>query len=100
MSQTPMRRKYSKEFKQDAVNLALKREKPVREIALDLGISPDLLYHWKHEYQKHQQDAFPGSGKLKDAQEEKIRQLERELQLVKEERAILKKAFAVFTKTP
>ena len=34
MSQTPMRRKYSKEFKQDAVNLALKREKPVREIAL------------------------------------------------------------------
>ena len=75
MSQTPMRRKYSKEFKQDAVNLALKREKPVREIASDLGISPDLLYHWKHEYQKHQQDAFPGSGKLKDAQEEKIRQL-------------------------
>jgi len=45
MSQTPMRRKYSKEFKQDAVNLALKREKPVREIASDLGISPDLLYH-------------------------------------------------------
>ncbi|ARM31325.1 hypothetical protein [Prosthecochloris sp. HL-130-GSB] len=51
-------------------------------------------------YQKYQQDAFPGSGKLKDAQEEKIRQLERELQLVKEERAIVKKAFAVFTKPP
>jgi len=40
-------------------------------MASDLGISPDLLYHWKHEYQKHQQSAFPGSGKLKDAQEEK-----------------------------
>jgi len=34
MSQTPMRRKYSKEFKQDAVNLALKGEKPGTEIVL------------------------------------------------------------------
>lgn len=52
MSQTPMRRKHSKEFKHNAVNLALRREKPVREIASDLGISPDLFYHQKHEDQK------------------------------------------------
>jgi transposase-like protein len=56
MSQTPMRRKYSKEFKQDAVHLALKGEQPVTEIASDLGISPDLLYHWKHEHQKHRKE--------------------------------------------
>jgi len=62
MSQTSMRQKYSKEFNQDAVNLALKGEKPVTEIALDLGIRADLLYCWKYEHQKHQQDAFPGSG--------------------------------------
>jgi len=50
-------------------------------------------------YQDDQQGAFPGKGRLKDDAEE-LRRLERELRRVQEERDILKKALAIFSKEP
>jgi transposase len=101
MAQQPSRRQYSKQFKIDAVELSLKSNKTIREIADDLGISPNALYRWKAQYDASKESAFPGTGNLKDTQAEEIRQLQRQLRLVTEEREILKKAFAVFTgKTP
>jgi len=44
--------------------------------------------------------AFPGSGHMKNPEEERFRKLERELRIVTEEREILKKALAVFSRTP
>ncbi len=44
--------------------------------------------------------AFPGTGHLADPEEEKLRKLERELTSVTEERDILKKALAIFSRTP
>jgi len=67
------------------------------QIAGDLGIRPELLYRWKSEYLARKEHAFPGSGHLRDPEEEQIRQLERELRSVKEERDILKKALAIFS---
>jgi transposase len=101
MAPTPNRRQYSKQFKIDAVELSLRGDKSIKEIADDLGISPNVLYRWKDQYHASKESAFVGTGNLKDAQSEQIRQLQRQLRLVTEEREILKKAFAVFTgKTP
>ena len=100
MEEKQTRRRYSKQFKTDAVELVLRSDKTVVEIAGDLGIRAELLYRWKAEYQAKQESSFPGSGHLKDPEAERLRKLERELQSVKEERDILKKALAVFSRNP
>ena len=99
MAQPKTRRQFSKEFKMDAVELSLRGDKTINEIALGLGIRPQLLSRWRLKYLADKETAFPGTGNPKDAESERLRQLERELRMVTEERDILKKAFAVFTRT-
>ena len=94
------RRQYSKEFKVDAVELMMRSNKSIIETAASLGIRPDLLRRWKKEYSANKAAPFPGSGHLKDPEEDRYRKLERELRIVTEEREILKKALAVFSRTP
>ncbi|MCG8345670.1 MAG: transposase [Chlorobiales bacterium] len=98
MKEKQTRRRYSKQFRTDAVELVLRSNKTVVEIAGDLGIRAELLYRWKSEYQAKQDSPFSGNGHLKDPEAERFRKLERELQAVKEERDILKKALAVFSR--
>lgn len=92
------RKKYDTEFKIGASKLIL-NGKPIAEVARDLDLNPSMLARWKREYLKDQTDSFPGKGKLKP-EDEKIRQLERQLRDVTEERDILKKAVAIFSKQP
>ncbi|MEI6848096.1 MAG: transposase [Chlorobiaceae bacterium] len=94
------RRKYSKEFKVDAVELMMRSNKSIIETATSLGIRADLLRRWEKEYSANKTAPFPGSGHLKEPEEERFRKLERELRIVTEEREILKKALAVFSRTP
>ena len=94
------RRQYSKEFKVDAVELMMRSNKSFTEIAASLGIRADLLRRWEKEYSANKTAPFPGSGHLKDPEDERFRKLERELRIVTEEREILKKALAVFSRTP
>ncbi len=91
------RKSYSKEFKLDAVNLVVNGERTVPEVARDLGIEPNLLYRWKRELANEKTEAFPGKGNL-SPQEEELRRLRRELEQVKEDREILKKALEFFSK--
>ena len=84
------RRQYSKEFKVDAVELMMRSNKSITETAASLGIRPDLLRRWKKEYSASKAAPFPGSGHLKDPEEERFRKMERELRIVTEEREILK----------
>ena len=100
MIEKRQRRRFTKEFKTEAVELALRSEKTMRTIAKDLGIRVELLYRWKGDYLANKDHAFPGSGHLHDPDEERVRQLERELRSTQEERDILKKALAIFSKTP
>lgn len=93
------RRKFGKEFKIEAVKLVTERGMKVTEVSRDLGISKELLYRWKNDYEKSGNNSFPGEGKLKP-EEEDLRKLRRELANVKEERNILKKAIAIFSKAP
>jgi len=99
MTQQETRRKFSKQFKIDAVELLMQSEKSALEIGMSLGVRPELLYRWKSEYLATQASPFPGSGHLKDPEEERFRKLELELCTVTEEREILKKALAVFSRT-
>lgn len=92
------RRTYPSEFKREAVNLAQTSGKTMAELERELGLSKGILKQWVRAAQADGEQAFPGHGHLK-ADEERVRQLERELAIVKEERDILKKAIAIFSQT-
>lgn len=91
------RRVFDKEFKQRTVALINGGDKKVKEVAIDLGVDPGDIYRWVREYKNDPQDSFPGKGKLKP-EEEELRKLKRQLADVTEERDILKKAVAIFSK--
>ncbi len=92
------RRRYPKEFKLEAVQLALESEKSLAEVARDLGIAPALLHSWKKALEKRAPEtAFPGQGQAAGPEDE-MRQLRRELERVKQERDFLKKAAAFFAR--
>ncbi len=95
------RKKYSEEFKKEAVELALSPDKQVTQVARELGVNRTVLYRWISEYKQKGEKAFPGNGKQKlTPQEEENLALKKELEEVREERDILKKAMAVFSKNP
>jgi len=89
------RRKYDKQFKEDAVQLWESSNKSMAEVARDLGVAPNRLYRWKDELRTHQGNAFPGNGIPRD---EEVARLRRENADLKMERDILKKALAIFSK--
>ncbi len=86
---------YTKECKQEAVQLVETSNKNKAEIARDLGISDSALSKWCKEFANHGEQAFPGKGHQTEL-EEKVRQLQRENQILKQERDILKKAVRIF----
>jgi len=93
------RKKYTHEFKIKAIELAeLKRD--VSSVAEDLGVDRSMIYRWKRELDKKEQPCFPGNGQknLTD-QERELKRLQHELDEVRMERDILKKAISIFSKT-
>ncbi len=88
---------YTPEFKREAVRLAQTSGKPIAQVARELGISDTSIHQWRKELTVHHSEAFPGSGH-QTAQEEEVRRLKRELEIVKQERDILKKAISIFSR--
>ena len=93
------RRTYSRTFKMQALELVKSGQKSISEIERDLGITPGLLHKWKARMKADGPQAFPGKGHLKE-DEELIRQLKRENEVLRQERDILKKAVAIFSSSP
>jgi transposase len=94
------RRYFDQQFKVDAVRLLAESGKSVSEVAKDLGVNRNQLDRWKKLLgKKSPQVAFPGNGNL-GGEKKEIEELRRELARVKEEREILKKAMAVFSRRP
>ena len=91
------RRTFTKEYKQEAVQLSYDSESTIAQVAENLGIRPELLYRWRREQREEGDDAFRGKGMSK-ASEEEMRRLRRELDQVRMERDILKKALSVFAR--
>jgi transposase len=92
---TQKRKTYTREFKLEAIQLAETSGKPIAQIERELGLGKSQIYRWKHQLEREGEEAFPGKGRLK-AQEEAIRQLQRENKILCQERDILKKAISIF----
>jgi transposase len=90
-------RTFDKDFKINAVKLVLEGSRSMTKIANEIGISPNTLTNWKKEFLKDKENSFPGKGYQKPDDAELTR-LRRQLARVTQERDILKKAIAVFTK--
>lgn len=93
------RRKYNKEFKLEAIRLYENGERPQVEIERELGITKGLLGKWREtlERQPKKGEVFPGNGRMSET-EERIRQLERENALLKQDKEILKKVLVMYSK--
>lgn len=95
--------RYTQEFKDSTIQLALNSEKSALQISKDLGMSDKTLYAWLREYRKKNNlqthnSAHDKSTSPKESLEEENRRLRKELAKVKQEREILKKATAYFAK--
>ena len=97
MGKEDKRRHFTREFKLDAVQLITEKGMPVGKVARDLDIHPNLLHLWRRKFLKDGDKAFTGKGRIKPENAE-IRKLRKALEKAREERDILKKALAVFSK--
>src|SRR5437763_16692043 len=91
------RRRFSREFKVEAVKLVRERGVSAAQAARDLDVHENVLRKWIKEFASDPQHAFPGQGQMKPEQAE-IERLRREVIRLKAERDILKKATAFFAK--
>ena len=91
------RRRFSREFKLEAVKLVTERGVAVAQAARDLEIHESLLRSWVREFSADPKEAFPGNGVMKPEQGE-VERLRREVAKLKMERDFLKKAAAYFAK--
>jgi transposase len=91
------RKAYTAEFKREAIRLLETSGKSAAQIERDLGIGSGCLSRWKQKQEKNGEDAFPGRGCLAPEQE-RLRELERENEILRQERDILKKVVAIFSR--
>ena len=91
------RRKFTREFKLEAVRLIKERGVSYAQAEQDLDVHQSQLRGWVKRFSDDPQHAFPGQGQMKPEQLEIVR-LKREVIKLKAERDILKKAAAYFAK--
>ena len=94
-----IRKTYTSEFKREALRLLETSGKSAAQIERDLGVGPGCLSRWKPQLSQDGAQAFPGHGRV-GPEQERLRDLERENALLRQERDILKKAVAIFSKPP
>lgn len=85
-----VRRKFTEEYKREAVRFLEETGRPLREVADELGVSEQSMYRWRVKY---------GSGaveRLSSSEAAELRRLRREVELLRQERDFLKKATAYF----
>ncbi len=90
--------RYPKEFKLEAIRLLNEKEKPIAEIARELGVKRTLLYRWRDEHETKQEEAFSGKTGPRTKKRSELDQLRQENKELKEDLIILKKAAAYFAR--
>ncbi len=89
------RKRYTKQFKEEAIQLVNREGVSLTQVAQDLGINAEMLRRWRKETETLGSKGFRGQGYAHD---EELVQLKRELGRVKRERDFLKDAAAYFAK--
>ena|SRR5579872_3140785 len=97
MEKKRTRREFDQQFKQDAVDLVVKQGRSVASVARDLGIDQTTLHAWKKLLAP---EAADPPSVVAPAETAELRKLRRALAVAEEERDILKKALAVFSRRP
>ena len=94
----PERKRYTKEFRLDAVSLVLDQGHSRTDVAKMLDVNNQMISRWVKEYQQDDDgQAFRGNGKLTPEQEE-IRRLKAQVKQLEMEKRILKEATVFFAK--
>ncbi|MGY8816069.1 MAG: transposase [Gammaproteobacteria bacterium] len=91
-------KKYSSEFKREAVRLMDVSNRPASEVAMELGIRRNQLYKWKTQLESKGDKAFTGRGRPRKAGQTELSRLKQENERLHEENEILKKAAVFFAK--
>ena len=90
------RRRYTEEFKREAVQLMETSGKPIAELARDLGINNHNLYRWRGLYGS--QSPVNRNGNVAEMEAE-LKRLRREVEVLRQERDILKKAMSIVSRS-
>jgi len=93
----PTRRKYSAEFKREAVALASQPGVTKAQIGRELDVNPNVITRWQRELQSNGSKAFLGQGVARD---EEMAKLKREVNRLRKERDFLHEAATFFAKSP
>src|SRR6267142_5847376 len=88
---------YDQAFKREAACLVKTSGKSLIQVANDLGVSKSALSRWCREEAGKGEQAFVGSGHQQPEAEE-LKRLRREMEILRQERDILKKALAIFSR--
>jgi transposase len=96
MSTKRKSRTYTREFKLEVLQLLETSGKTATQLEKELGIGSTNIGRWKRKFAKEGMQAFPGKGHLTGPEEE-VRRLRREMEILRQERDILKKAVAIFS---
>jgi transposase len=91
------RRAYPREFKEEAVRMVTDGRMRAAEVARDLGLQPKLVGRWVREFRSRGVMTFPGNGRPVEAE---VARLRREVEVLRQEREILKKAVSIFSHLP
>lgn len=105
---TKARRSFTDEFKREAVTLLEGSGRPLEHVVLELGLQPSVLRNWRRASQglpQHSRSGIPAAPAAAvpvkaDEQAAEIARLRRELERVRQERDILKKAISIFSEAP
>jgi len=90
------RRRYTEEFKREAVRLVRESAHPVAQVARDLGIPDNVLYRWTAQHRQAEAHGTTRAAQRTEAEE--LTRVKRELARVTQERDFLKRAAAFFAR--
>jgi transposase-like protein len=90
------RRKFSPQFKAEAVQMVIETGKPVAEVARDLGVNDGTLGNWVAAWRDENPDPVPDLSPIERA---RVKELEEENRRLRMENEFLKKAAAFFART-
>jgi transposase len=96
MSKVKERRRFSDEYKAEAVRLVKDSSKPVAQIARELGVNANVLYRWVAE--EREANAVGKTRSSVKGEQQELAQVRRELERVTQERDFLRRAAAFFAR--